>query len=177
MNFDSNFKRLLKGVDIEATGKAGDAQSVFIRAALNALEITLIEGEEPKEAFCAARGHIFECLNDVDTDAPAEPKGGKPGYMSQREFESWERGDITRIGEYTIKPKKDFGQVGFHLDGEYVKCGWVVIKDHCLAAPGAVWAQTHDGAKMQVGALMAAKGDADIFHGLMMMFNNYEGEV
>jgi hypothetical protein len=94
----------------------------------------------------------------------------KPSYMSDADFRSYERGDILRIGEYTIKPKRDFGSTGFLIDGEYnIKVGWIVVKDGALATPGGVWAKTIAGAKRHVGALMASKGDPDVFHGLMML--------
>jgi hypothetical protein len=35
--------------------------------------------------------------------------------------------------------------------------------------PGAGWATTMKDAKRMVGALMVAKGDAEVFHGLMML--------
>lgn len=40
---------------------------------------------------------------------------------------------------YKIIPKKDFGSVGFWINGRYVIEGWLVTKDGCNIVPGAGW--------------------------------------
>lgn len=88
--------------------------------------------------------------------------------MTIDEFAAWRRGDSVQIGKYTIKPKRDFDFSGFLIDGTWVTAGWVVVKDGCLATPGAGWDTTLAGARRTVGKLMIAKGDPDVFHGLTL---------
>lgn len=88
--------------------------------------------------------------------------------MSESEFAFWQNGNTSQIGEFTIKPKLDFGAHGFLIKGIKIKAGWVVVKDGALATPGAGWDTTLAGATRTVGKLMVAKGDASIFHGLTL---------
>ncbi len=46
-----------------------------------------------------------------------------------------------------IEPKKDFGTVGFFLDGKYVKKGWLICKGMCNIVDGAGWFTTINKAK------------------------------
>lgn len=89
--------------------------------------------------------------------------------MDTMEYESWKRGDIIKIGDYVIEAKRDFGEYGFLSNGKWINAGWVVTQRGCNICPGAGWASTLSGAKKIVGALMASKGDPDVFHGLMML--------
>ena len=82
------------------------------------------------------------------------------------EYGRWLNGDTITIGDYQIVPKRDFAN---NLDEDYAYFGWHVLKDGALAAPGAMWAESLDKARRMVGALMAAKGDPDVFHGLMIL--------
>lgn len=94
----------------------------------------------------------------------------KPSYMTEAEYAAWLNGNIIKIDDYTIEPKKDFGSYGYRIvtngRGENVKVGWIVTKGGALATPGAVWATTVDEAKRMVYALIASKEDAKIFHAL-----------
>ena len=97
----------------------------------------------------------------------------KNSLMSEAEFERWERGDLNQIGDYTIKPKRDFGE-GFLIRGVWVKAGWIVLRNGVSVLPGAVWDTTLAGASRTVGKLMVAKGDSDIFHGLTLALGHDE---
>lgn len=93
---------------------------------------------------------------------------GQNAYMSALEAEDWRNGTICKIGDYTIKPKRDFGSTGFWdaPTRSHISMGWVIVKDGCLATPGAGWYKTMTQAKAGVGLLMASKGDAEVYHGL-----------
>jgi hypothetical protein len=92
-----------------------------------------------------------------------------PRSMPEDEVEAWVRGDQTVIAGYTIKPKKDFGNHPHLVRGEYVSVGWVITRGGANVVPGAGWATTMKDAKRMVGALVVAKGDPEVFHGLMML--------
>lgn len=92
-----------------------------------------------------------------------------PRSMNRHEVEAWTRGDQTTIAGYTIQPKRDFGNHPHLIQGEYVSVGWVITMDGANVVPGAGWAVTMKDARRMVGALMVAKGDAETFHGLMML--------
>ena len=64
---------------------------------------------------------------------------------------------------HEIKPKLDFGEYGYWIDGKYVKKGWVVVKDYCNIMPGATWFQTVPEAKEAIDLLIAVKGNAKEF--------------
>lgn len=104
----------------------------------------------------------------------------KPSYMSDSEFQQWKDGRGMQIGELSIQPKRDFGSTGFLIDGETVKCGWVVCKGIVNVIPGAMWAKTIAQAKQMMGAyIVASQGgkmvagvrtaNADVYYGLMML--------
>lgn len=56
---------------------------------------------------------------------------------------------------FIIKPKRDFGQYGFLIDGKMVKEGWVVT-DHrnVNVMPGATWFQTIEQSKLAIDVLI-----------------------
>lgn len=56
-------------------------------------------------------------------------------------------------GDYTIEPKKDFGNQPHWIDGFPVDSGYVVVKNHGNAMPGATWFQTVREAKMACDVL------------------------
>ena len=64
---------------------------------------------------------------------------------------------------YQIEPKRDFGTYGFLIKGEWVKTGFVVVKDGCNAMPAAAWFQTKPEAKEAIDALIVSEGDAELF--------------
>lgn len=92
--------------------------------------------------------------------------------MSEHEYEQWQRGDTIKIGDYTIKAKRDFGKTGHLIDGKMVMAGWGVTKNGMLETPGGLWDTTLRGAQRTVGMLMAAQGNTEVFHGLRLAFIN-----
>lgn len=54
---------------------------------------------------------------------------------------------------FTVEPKRDFGPIGFLVDGQFTKIGYVVTKRSCNAMPGAVWFRTIEDAKTAIDAL------------------------
>lgn len=69
--------------------------------------------------------------------------------------------------EYKIVPKRDFGPMGFLINGEYVTSGFVVTDGFCNVMPGATWFRTEEDAQRGIAALEAANGDADTFWKIM----------
>lgn len=69
----------------------------------------------------------------------------------------------TKYRGHEIKPKRDFGETGYFIDGKYVKKGWNVVKDGCNIMPGATWFQTVQEAKESIDLLIAVKGNAEEF--------------
>lgn len=65
--------------------------------------------------------------------------------------------------EHTIEPKRDFGPVGFFIDGKFTKIGYVVVKDGCNAMPGATWFHTIEDAKEAIDVLIAVDGNSKHF--------------
>jgi len=55
---------------------------------------------------------------------------------------------------YEIKEKQDFG-TGFFIDGFSVRCGYIAVKNGCLALPGGTWGQTVAQVKEMVDILEA----------------------
>jgi hypothetical protein len=65
---------------------------------------------------------------------------------------------------YRIVPKLDFGTgKGFLINGQWVKEGWIVTKDHANIMPGATWFLTVEEAQRGIDTLIAANGDAPTF--------------
>ena len=93
---------------------------------------------------------------------------GHNPYMTASELESWRRGDETRIEEYSIVPKRDFGKLGFYdaRTRSNISAGWIVKKGGCNAIPGAGWYKTLDEAVVGLNLLIASKGEAEVFHAL-----------
>lgn len=120
----------------------------------------------PREGWYHKKSDFRGCEDTVRIESRlAEPNNH---FMTDSEYKDWENGNCIKIGDYAIKPKRDFSEHGYLIDGVHVKAGWVVIKDHALATPGGGWDCTIRGATKTVGLLMASKGDADVFHGLSM---------
>jgi hypothetical protein len=70
---------------------------------------------------------------------------------------------VTSVLDYrgfAVEPKRDFGPVGFYIDGRFVKDGFVVVKDGCNAMPGATWFRTIDSAKHAIDVFIDVDGDA-----------------
>ena len=79
---------------------------------------------------------------------------------------------------YIIKPKKDFGQDGYLIDGKMVKEGWVVT-DHrnVNVMPGATWFQTIEQSKLAIDVLLKY-GEGDFWTGWNKeKLNNLEKEL
>jgi len=79
---------------------------------------------------------------------------------------------------YIIKPKRDFGQYGFLIDGKMVKEGWVVT-DHrnVNVMPGATWFQTIEQSKLAIDVLIKY-GENNFWTGLNKeKLNNLEKEL
>ena len=68
---------------------------------------------------------------------------------------------------YIISPKLDFGNEAFLINGVPYKHGWVVVKNHCNAMPGATWFTLRKRARLAIDILIEADGDADKFWKLM----------
>lgn len=64
---------------------------------------------------------------------------------------------------FTIEPKRDFGSTGFLINGQYVKTGYVAVRDFCNPMPGATWFLTIDEAKKGIDIFLAADGNAELF--------------
>ena len=73
-----------------------------------------------------------------------------------------EVGTLSHRG-FTIEPKRDFGPVGFYIDGALIKDGFVVVKDGCNPMPGAAWFRTIARAQYAIDVLIEVDGDADKF--------------
>ncbi|GAG88111.1 unnamed protein product [marine sediment metagenome] len=79
---------------------------------------------------------------------------------------------------YIIKPKRDFGQYGYLIDGKMVKEGWVVT-DHrnVNVMPGATWFQTIEQSKLAIDVLIEY-GDDNFWTGWNKeKLNNLEKEL
>jgi len=56
---------------------------------------------------------------------------------------------------YIIKPKRDFGQNGYLIDGKMVKKGWVVTNHRNInVMPGATWFQTIEQSELAIDVLI-----------------------
>ena len=61
---------------------------------------------------------------------------------------------------FTIEPKQDFGPgPGFYINGQFIKRGYVVVKDGCNAMPGATWFDTIEDAKEAIDILIDVGGE------------------
>lgn len=60
---------------------------------------------------------------------------------------------------FTIEPKRDFGPgPGFYINGQFIKRGYVVVKDGCNAMPGATWFLAIESAKEAIDILIEVGG-------------------
>ncbi len=138
-------------------------EALYEISRLNAAAGTTVFNPAAREALIALR----------DALAPAKPipqNDGNP-YMSPEEHGMWDAGHQIMIGDYSIKPKRDFGSVGFwdSPSRSHIRKGWVVCDSAgCNAIPGAGWYDTLAGAHKGIALLLASRGDADVFHGLSM---------
>jgi len=56
---------------------------------------------------------------------------------------------------YIIKPKRDFGQNGYLIDGKMVKKGWIVTNHRNInVMPGATWFQTIEQSELAIDVLI-----------------------
>lgn len=94
-------------------------------------------------------------------------------YMTADELLSWRDNLTVAFGDYTIKPKRDFGKTGY-WDATHrchITAGWIVVKDGVLATPGATWFRTMREAEIGLWLVMASKGDTDVYHALTRVFD------
>jgi len=68
---------------------------------------------------------------------------------------------------FTIKPKLDFGQYPYRGHGNVISTGWVVIKDGCLALPGATWSSSILEARACIDIWIEAGFNAEKYWELM----------
>ena len=76
---------------------------------------------------------------------------------------------------FCIVPKRDFGADGFLVKGRLVTRGFVVVKDHCNAMPGATWFTSVAEAKEAIDVLLAVDQDADLFWEILQPFADWPG--
>jgi hypothetical protein len=62
------------------------------------------------------------------------------------------------MAKYRIKPKRDFGKLGFWIDGKWVRQGFVVTRDGGNCMPGATWFRTVADAFAGIRALEETGG-------------------
>jgi hypothetical protein len=67
------------------------------------------------------------------------------------------------MSKYRIVPKRDFGRMGFWIEGKWVKTGFVVTDGFCNVMPGATWFRTVADAMAAIRVLEETKGDSDAF--------------
>ena len=84
----------------------------------------------------------------------ATPGHGRLTDSPDHDYERWKRGDVCRIGEYSIEPKKDMG-------GFPEKHGWVVCANGCNILPGATWGKSMDQATYLQNCIIAAGGSTE----------------
>lgn len=68
---------------------------------------------------------------------------------------------------FTIKPKLDFGSYPHRNHGNVISTGWVVIKDGCLALPGATWSESILSARASIDIWIEANFNAEKYWELM----------
>lgn len=72
------------------------------------------------------------------------------------DFKDWAAGNATRIGDFTVTPKRDFGSSGAKQPGCAQPHGWIVTRNGCLATPGGIWAYSREGGARLIHAMIAA---------------------
>lgn len=88
------------------------------------------------------------------------------GYTAEQ-INAIEQFNIEVYKDYTIKPKKDFGEYGFLINGKRVRKGFVVVDKHNInIMPGATWFQTIKDAKKGI--------DVFIEHGVKNFWKGWE---
>ena len=87
-------------------------------------------------------------------------------------------GKSTHYKDFIIKPKRDFGQYGYLIDGKMVKEGWVVTDNRNVnVMPGATWFQTIEQSKLAIDVLIEY-GEDDFWAGWNKeRLNNLEKEL
>jgi len=74
---------------------------------------------------------------------------------------------VVKYRGFEIKPKLDFGQYPYRSHGNVISTGWVVIKDGCLAMPGATWSESILSARAAIDIWIESGFDAKKFWELM----------
>ena len=94
-------------------------------------------------------------------------------YMSEKEHDKYENGHVIRIGEFTIKFKRDFSGKGFWdaPTRSFISRGWIITKGPALAGPVACWFKNIAEARQGVACLTIAGDDADKFWALITALN------
>jgi hypothetical protein len=64
---------------------------------------------------------------------------------------------------FRIKPKRDFGNKKFLINGRYVNSGFVVTDGVCNVMPAATWFETIQQALFAIDCLLAAGSDSALF--------------
>lgn len=79
---------------------------------------------------------------------------------------------------FRIEPKRDFGAGrGYLVNGQWIKKGYVVVKDACNVMPGAAWFQTVAEAKRAIDVLIAVGGESPLFWEILQPFSSWPGDT
>lgn len=65
--------------------------------------------------------------------------------------------------KYRIVPKRDFGPMGFWINKQWVRQGFVVTRDGCNCMPGATWFRTTAEAMRAIQALEDTGGGSEFW--------------
>lgn len=104
------------------------------------------------------KGFIVSDTNPGDNNTVYLTKTGIEEYNKIKKEISYK--------DYIIKPKRDFGQYGFLINGKRVRKGFVVTDKHNInVMPGATWFQTIREAKKGIDVLIKY-GEKNFWKGL-----------